>query len=103
MVKIKTHPYAQAEVDAAIEWYEEECEHLGIEFLDEVDRAVSRIVQNPATWPNYADMPAFHRINLHRFPYAVIYRYQHDTVQIMAVAHHRREPGYWHRRIKENY
>jgi len=32
------------------------------------------------------------------FPLAVIYRDIGDTIQVLAVAHHRREPGYWVRR-----
>jgi toxin ParE1/3/4 len=32
---------------------------------------------------------------LHRFPYSVIYEVQEHTVTALAVAHHRRLPGYW--------
>ena len=59
MLNAKIHPDAQEEMDTAIASYEEECEHLGIEFLHAVDYAINRIVQKPATWPPYADMPAW--------------------------------------------
>ncbi len=49
MPDVRIHPHAQKELDAAIAWYEDECEHLGIEFFDEVDRAIDRIIQNPDT------------------------------------------------------
>jgi tRNA(Ile)-lysidine synthase TilS/MesJ len=34
-----------------------------------------------------------------RFPYAVIYRIASDgSIRVLAVAHHRRRPGYWRAR-----
>jgi hypothetical protein len=35
---------------------------------------------------------------LRRFPFALIYRIKTSKVQIVAVAHDRRQPGYWRRR-----
>jgi toxin ParE1/3/4 len=35
---------------------------------------------------------------LNRFPFALIYRIERDEVQILAVAHHSRRPGYWRER-----
>jgi mRNA-degrading endonuclease RelE of RelBE toxin-antitoxin system len=32
---------------------------------------------------------------LRRFPYSVIYEVLGNTVTVLAVAHHRRRPGYW--------
>jgi hypothetical protein len=39
------------------------------------------------------------RYILHRFPYGIIYRLLGDDVlEILAIAHHKRRPGYWGRR-----
>jgi hypothetical protein len=38
------------------------------------------------------------RILVHGFPYSLIYLERARTVWILAVAHHRRRPGYWRRR-----
>ena len=76
MADVEMHPEAQAELDATIGWYEQEWEGLGLEFLDEVDRAIARAAQQPNTWRHYTRVPDIHRLNLHRFPYSVIYRYQ---------------------------
>jgi hypothetical protein len=35
---------------------------------------------------------------LQRFPYGVIYRVAGDTLRILAIAHRRQRPGYWHGR-----
>jgi hypothetical protein len=35
------------------------------------------------------------RVPVGRFPHHVVYTYDDDTVDVLAVAHDRREPGYW--------
>jgi toxin ParE1/3/4 len=35
---------------------------------------------------------------LDRFPFSIVYRRNADTLTIIAIAHHRRRPGYWARR-----
>jgi hypothetical protein len=37
---------------------------------------------------------------LERFPFVIVYRVVGDTLQIEAVAHTSREPGYWIGRVK---
>jgi len=37
------------------------------------------------------------RLVLHRFPYAVLYRLVGDEIQVVAIMHMRRRPGYWQR------
>lgn len=39
------------------------------------------------------------RIVMQRFPFNVLYREAGNTVQVLAVAHHRRHPGYWLGRV----
>ena len=36
---------------------------------------------------------------MQRFPFNVLYREAGNTVQVLAVAHHRRRPGYWLGRV----
>ena len=35
------------------------------------------------------------RFMLPNFPFSIVYRVQQDAVEVVAVAHHRRRPGYW--------
>jgi hypothetical protein len=39
--------------------------------------------------------PDIRKAGLQRFPFNVLYRVAGGAVQILAVAHHRRRPGYW--------
>jgi plasmid stabilization system protein ParE len=62
-------------------------------FRTEVFDAVDRIGE--ALLAKAADEDGNRKRVLHRFPYSVIYEVQGSTVTVVAVAHHRRKPGYW--------
>lgn len=94
------HPLARAELVHAVEYYEA-CEPgLGLEFLDEVQQAVSRLALNPAAWSPFS--PRTRRCPTRRFPFFIIYRAQIDHLEIVAVANMRRKPGYWADRLNES-
>jgi len=50
-MKIQCLALAQKELDDAVDWYNEQATGLGRKFLDEVDRAVRRIVSFPMSCP----------------------------------------------------
>ncbi|MBP88756.1 MAG: hypothetical protein CMJ64_18930 [Planctomycetaceae bacterium] len=39
------------------------------------------------------------RYLLERFPYFVVYRETEEKLQVIAIAHGKRKPGYWRRRV----
>lgn len=90
---IGIHPKAIAEARAALQWYRARSPAAADAFLSEIDHAIDQIAEAPDRWPNYVQ--GTRRYPLHRFPYSVVYRKQDQTVQIIAVAHGRRKPGYW--------
>jgi plasmid stabilization system protein ParE len=91
------HPEAIAEARAAAQWYRVRNESAADAFLSEPDRAVEEISQNPQTWPLYA--AGTRRFLLKRFPFSVIYRELSGHIEVVAVAHGRRKPGYWKTRL----
>ncbi len=94
---------ADAEMAEAARWYETHRANLGIEFLEAIDTAVVRIAENPrigSLVPGVADQ-AIRRIPVRRFPYHVVYMELLDRLQILAIAHDRRKPGYWVGRLSE--
>jgi plasmid stabilization system protein ParE len=67
-------------------------------FLEELDRAISQIGDRPRQFPDYAF--GTRRMVLRRFPYLVVFRETEAGLEIIAVAHGRRRPGYWRDRVE---
>jgi hypothetical protein len=90
------HPEAEQELEAAAVWYEEQKPGLGHAFLEEFERTLLRIEADPKRWRIVKGNNR--KINLHGFPYAVIYSLKTDVIFITAVMHLHRRPFYWSRR-----
>ena len=89
---------ASAEYDAAFDWYVERSPDAAIKFDAEVDRALVQIIQAPQRWT--AGPHSTRRFFLRQFPFALIYRERATAdIQIVAVAHTSRKPGYWKQRL----
>jgi plasmid stabilization system protein ParE len=95
-VRISFHPAAVAEVDAAVQWYAERSPVAARAFAAEVNACVERAREAPERWPRYVH--GTRRYLLPHFPYSLVYRVRHGELEIVAVAHHRRRPGYWRSR-----
>ena len=90
---IQLHPQAVTEAQAAYRWYRDRNPIAAEAFLAELDRATEQVSENPLRWPVYRQ--GTRRFLLRRFPFVVVYREVGEVVQIVAVAHGRRKPGYW--------
>jgi toxin ParE2 len=92
-MKIAFLPPAQAELDEAFSWYEEQAVGLGYEFLDELDQTLRLI----ATFPEFHPLvdKKLRRCLVNRFPYSVLYGFTDNTITVVAIAHLRRKPSYW--------
>lgn len=64
------------------------------------DAALEEILEFPEAWPQIEGTFVRTR-QLRGFPYSIIYVNDPDAVYILAVAHQRREPLYWQRRLEE--
>jgi hypothetical protein len=54
---------------------------------------IEQIGEAPERWP--AHLHGTRRFMLRRFPFSVVYRPHEDFVEVVAVAHAKRRPGYW--------
>jgi plasmid stabilization system protein ParE len=84
---------AEWEYTEALCWYAERSQRAAERFDDEFDRALEAIVSDPHRFPRIDERHRFYL--MHRYPYQVIYRTEHDEVIVVAVAHAKRRPGYW--------
>ena len=96
---VEFHPAAVTEAAEARAWYESRNRQVAIAFLREIDRVVERITGDSVSLPMF--LHGTRRCPLRRFPYQIIFRERAHSVQVVAVAHTRRRPGYWARRLTD--
>ena len=92
--RLISEPPADVDVEAAFEWYENEREGLGLEFLDELRAAYNRIVDGPLKYQELRG--GIRRALLRRFLYAVYFAIEGEVV-VVAVLHASRDPAEWQR------
>jgi len=90
------HPEAIKEARAAREWYSARNAETAEAFTAELDTAIHMIDEAPRRWPRY--LGETRRYLLRRFPFFVVCREPNGRIEILAIAHARRRPGYWLRR-----
>lgn len=100
MKPITFHPQAEEELRAAVAYYEEQREGLGMDLQAEIEGAVRRIQNNPQLCPLYGES-GLRKCVVKRFPYNVFYLELEESIWIAAVAHQKRRPGYWAHRSPE--
>jgi plasmid stabilization system protein ParE len=91
--KVEVHPQAVAEARAAEDWYRSRSPLAARAFVRELDAAIEMLSESPDRWPRFA--AGTRRFLMHRFPFIVVYRTVDETIEIVAVAHAMRRPGYW--------
>jgi hypothetical protein len=97
-MKFEFHPLAFQELDDSVKYYENIREGLGLEFLDEVDISIKRIIQFPTGWTKVSKF--CRRCLVRRFPYGIIYQNLENKIFIIAIMQLNRKPDYWKDRVK---
>lgn len=95
-VRLVTEPGADLDVESAFDWYEGERPGLGVEYLEELHAAYTRIADGPLHYQHLQS--GIRRALLKRFPYAVYFAIEQDVVVIVAVLRASRDPAEWQRR-----
>ena len=90
------------ELDDAIDAYERQRPTRGARFEAEVVATYRRIEEAPLTFPRSPIIrrPVLRRARVMRFPYAVYFYILRGEPIIVAIAHARREPGYFRNRTR---
>lgn len=95
-MKLRWHGEASAEADAATAFYNEKQPGLAQRFLDDIEDALQRIQRHPQAYRLVEG--DIRKCRAAHFPYGIIYRVRSDLIEIIAVMHLRRSPGYWKQR-----
>lgn len=93
---------ARGEYLEAIATYLAENVVVAVRFVENVEATLSRIEEQPHIWPLAPRIPEHLRVRrcmVEGFPYSVIFVELPTEIRILAVAHGKRLPGYWVRRV----
>lgn len=93
MIARSFHPDAAREFEEAAQFYESRVASLGKSFLNEVERTIALIQLYPDA--GAVLLHDLRRVRVDHFPYSIVYQKSVDVIVIIALAHHRRRPGYW--------
>lgn len=80
-----------------MEWYETQRAGLGLAFSLAFEVAIDRV----RLWPEGCARlgnSKFRFVRLRRFPYLVFFTVGPTRIEVIAVSHFRRKPGYWKKR-----
>lgn len=94
---VRFHEEARAEFTAGARYYEQQRRGLGLRFVAEMEETLARIVRAPHLHRTVDG--DIRKVRVRRFPYGVIYRERGRVIEVVAVMHLHRRPGYWRRRV----
>src|SRR5438876_7527315 len=98
MKRLVVRPAGAGDIEDAYDWYEAQRRGLGEESLAALGAVRDRLLEHPEAYP------VLHRntrcaLIPQRFPYALFYRIDGDTIVMVACMHAKRHPRRWqHRR-----
>ncbi len=98
MIVSRFLPLAEAELLEAVSYYSDAGAGTGVRFQRAVEAAVTKAILNPDF--GVPGLRGTRRRIVNGFPYNVIYRVSDIELLVVAIAHHRRRPGYWANRIR---
>lgn len=90
-------PEAEQDLNEAYDWYEQRRAGLGEDFLSCVDACIQSICRTPALYAILFEQ--YRRALVRRFPYAVFYEYNENTVIVYGILHTSRDPAKWRERL----
>ncbi len=93
---LRFHPAAQEEFVESALYYEAARPGLGQLFREAVRIGLDRIMAQPEIG---AVRRGTRRLVVDGFPYDIVYRSVDADLEVLALAHHRRRPWYWRRRV----
>ena len=77
-----------------VAYYEDQRPGLGARYLVAFEVAMVTVCENPDRF-RVEFPPGIRRCRVPGFPYNILYRQSAADIEVLAVAPHRRRPGYW--------
>ena len=97
MIRARFLKPAEAEVDEAVAYFDEQRQGLGDRFEQDLLATINFVIEHPLSGKSLNER--VRKFRLRTFRYNLIYVIDELDIVVVAVAHHRRRPGYWHSRL----
>src|SRR2546428_13545331 len=94
---VRFHPAAAQEAESTYDWYAARNPAAAHGFREELRQAIDAVAANPRAWARYGTRAR--RYVFPRYPFSLVYILRGDAIEVVAVAHGRRRPGYWRFRL----
>src|SRR5947207_3218399 len=98
-LRVEYHSEAKKELAAAIQWYAEKDAALAERFSDVYVQQLIAVARSPQRWARHRG--GTRHVLLRPFSYCLIVREFGDALEVVAVAHTSRRPGYWRKRLRD--
>ena len=96
MLPIDLLPASHADFNESFDWYAIRSVEVAARFANAINFALEEIARDPE---RFARVDERHRERIvKKFPFRIIYRVVENRIVIVAIAHAKRKPEYWHSR-----
>jgi plasmid stabilization system protein ParE len=92
--ELRWHPEAIEDAEDARNWYADRSPMAARGFLLELSSAVAAVVEAPQRWP-LGRSKTRRYVFSGTFPFTLVYKVFDDRLEIVAVAHQKRQPEFW--------
>jgi toxin ParE1/3/4 len=95
---------AELEFEEAAERYEATDPAMAARFVENVLMVIDSVQRSPREWPLALTVPDRYGVRrrlVPDFPYSVVYKELAGVVWVVAIAHGKRRPGYWGKRMRQ--
>lgn len=100
-MRVRYLPPAESEFDEALAWYRERSATASHRLAHEVAVAEKLLMQQPKMGtPSGGQGVRLFRV--HGFPYTLVYALEPSEIVVVALAHQKRQAGYWQHRLKDS-
>lgn len=96
MFNLRLHPQAAREALGTARWIKADDPRQGELFVEALEKALRSARERPQLYRCFDG--EFRKVRVGKFRNAVVFRVRGEEIQVIAVMHLHREPGYWKKR-----
>jgi len=94
MLDVEVLPPAEDDFEQSYVWYRNQSPDTAIRFRTVIREAIDKLRDDPKLGMRLDEIYRFYRIKK-SFPFYLVYRTDPTKIVVVAIAHNRRQPGYW--------